>query len=106
MLHGWIRVGWYSHPIHSPAPTCNLPLFRGNVATARSAVGLLTRGLIDRTQYYVHALSLAMCPFLHPTHYGCAGASETGRLDGEAAMGKGETAAETDGKAASPVTES
>jgi len=26
--------------------------------------------MIDRQQYYVHALTLAMCPFLHPEHYG------------------------------------
>ncbi|KAA0146702.1 hypothetical protein FNF27_04581 [Cafeteria roenbergensis] len=73
---------------------------RSNSKHGSGAVGLLTRGLIDRTQYYVHALSLAMCPFLHPVHYGCPGASEDGRLDGEAAMGVGETAATGDGAAA------
>lgn len=30
------------------------------------AVGFLTAGLIDRTEYYVHALTLALAPFIHP----------------------------------------
>ena len=34
------------------------------------AVGLLTHGLVDRTAYYVHAMLLALAPFMHPEHYG------------------------------------
>ena len=35
------------------------------------AVGILTHGLIDRTEYYQHALVLALIPFVNSTLYGC-----------------------------------
>jgi non-canonical (house-cleaning) NTP pyrophosphatase len=37
--------------------------------TTRRAVGLLTAELIDRKEYYIHALTLALCPFLTPDAY-------------------------------------
>jgi len=43
---------------------------RTNSKHAGGSVGLLTRGLINRTEYYVHALQLAAAPFLWPDKYG------------------------------------
>jgi len=39
---------------------------RSNSKQADGSVGLLTRGVIDRTAYYAHAVVLALMPFLHP----------------------------------------
>lgn len=36
-------------------------------------VGFLTEGRIGRSEYYVHALELALVPLLWPEHYGGGG---------------------------------
>lgn len=36
---------------------------------ARRSVGLLTKGLINRAQYYDHALTLSLVPFRHGDLY-------------------------------------
>ena len=43
---------------------------RTNSKQEDGTVGILTKGAIDRTEYYVHALVLALVPLLHPTLYG------------------------------------
>lgn len=42
---------------------------RSNSKQKDGAVGLLTNGLIDRTQYYEHAVILALVPFLKREHF-------------------------------------
>jgi non-canonical (house-cleaning) NTP pyrophosphatase len=42
---------------------------RSNSKQSDGAVGLLTRGRIDRTAYYTHALTLALVPFISAAHY-------------------------------------
>lgn len=39
---------------------------RSNSKQADGSVGLLTHGLIDRTSYYIHAVILALIPFMRP----------------------------------------
>lgn len=39
---------------------------RANSKQQEGAVGIFTRGLIDRTAYYVHAVTLALIPFVNP----------------------------------------
>ena len=74
------------NPFHSPLPqhrqVCEL-LHQGvelgkaddivferyNSKQGDGTVGILTRSLIDRTHYYVHALTLALIPFMNPTLY-------------------------------------
>lgn len=46
-------------------------------------MGLLTRRCIDRTRYYVHALTLALAPFQFPALYGIVSDAEAGGKDGE-----------------------
>jgi inosine/xanthosine triphosphatase len=43
---------------------------RTNSKQADGAVGLLSHSLIDRTQYYTHALILALIPFISHEYYG------------------------------------
>ena len=38
-------------------------------ALLAGVVGLLTKGALDRTQYYVHAIILALVPFINPGLY-------------------------------------
>jgi len=42
---------------------------RTNSKQEDGSVGLLTRGIIDRTEYYVHALTLALVPFMNREVY-------------------------------------
>lgn len=42
---------------------------RNNSKQQDGAVGLLTRGLINRTEYYKHAMIMALIPFNHPELY-------------------------------------
>jgi inosine/xanthosine triphosphatase len=42
---------------------------RSNSKQKDGAVGILTRGIIDRTNYYEHALVLALIPFLNKPLY-------------------------------------
>lgn len=42
---------------------------RTNSKQEDGAVGLLTRGAIDRAAYYEHAVVLALIPFAQPAHY-------------------------------------
>lgn len=49
-----------------------------------SAVGLLTRGLIDRTAYYEHSLTLALAPFGEASsYYYDLASADTGRAERE-----------------------
>jgi non-canonical (house-cleaning) NTP pyrophosphatase len=43
---------------------------RNNSKQKDGAVGILTRGIIDRARYYEHALILALIPFLQKELYG------------------------------------
>jgi len=42
---------------------------RENSKQKGGAVGLLTDGIIDRTNYYVHAMVLALIPFIKPSYF-------------------------------------
>lgn len=42
---------------------------RSDTKHGSGVVGLLTKGQIDRTQYYVHALILALAPFVMKDYY-------------------------------------
>jgi inosine/xanthosine triphosphatase len=42
---------------------------RSNSKQQDGSVGLISRGCIDRTEYYAHAISLAFSPFLWPSLY-------------------------------------
>ena len=42
---------------------------RVNSKHGSGTVGILTKGEIDRTEYYVHALKLALIPWIRPTMY-------------------------------------
>ena len=42
---------------------------RSGSKTANGAVGLLTHDVIGRTEYYIHAMTLALIPFHHPELY-------------------------------------
>ena len=42
---------------------------RSNSKQKNGAIGILTDNLIDRTEYYYHAIILALIPFINPNYY-------------------------------------
>ncbi len=42
---------------------------RVNGKQGDGTVGMLTKGLVSRAEYYTHALHLALVPFVWPEHY-------------------------------------
>ena len=42
---------------------------RSNSKQKNGAIGILTDNIIDRTEYYYHAIILALIPFINPNYY-------------------------------------
>tara|TARA_Y100000994_G_C15558043_1_gene387062 strand:+ start:195 stop:713 length:519 start_codon:yes stop_codon:yes gene_type:complete len=42
---------------------------RSNSKQKNGAIGILTDDIIDRTEYYYHAIILALIPFINPNYY-------------------------------------